>query len=164
VNTTTSKTQPALIGGLVLGVLSALPIISAGNICCCLWIISGGVLAAYLLQQNSPTPITQSDGALVGLLAGVVGAGVYLVLSIPITLLVAPMQHRMLQEFMDRAENMPPELRRYMSSYVGGVIGLMFGFVFMLIMGAIFSTIGGLLGAVFFRKALPPAPDSSSSS
>ncbi len=156
-NTTTSKTQPALVGGLVMGVLSALPIISAGNICCCLWIVSGGLVAAYLLQQNSPTPITQSDGAITGLLAGLAGAGVYLVVSIPITLLVAPLQHQVLQRLMDRANNMPPEFREYMSGYVGGVIGLLFGFVFMLIMGAIFSTIGGLLGAVFFRKPVPPA-------
>jgi hypothetical protein len=163
VNTTTSKTQPALIGGLVMGVLSALPIISAGNLCCCLWIISGGVLAAYLLQQNSPTPITQSDGAVTGLLAGVIGAVIYLILSIPITLLVAPMQHRMLQGLMDRANNMPPEFREYMGSYVGGAIGLVIGFAFMLVMGAIFSTIGGLLGAVFFRKPLPPADTTSSS-
>jgi ABC-type phosphate transport system permease subunit len=148
----------------VIGVLSALPIISAGNLCCCMWIISGGFLAAYLLQQDSPTPITQSDGAIVGLLAGIVGAGAYLVISIPITVLFAPMQHRMLQSFMDRAENMPPEFRHYMTSYVGGVIGLIFGFVFMLILGVIFSTIGGLLGAVFFRKPVPPTADSSSSS
>ncbi len=47
-----SKFQPALLGGLVLGVLSALPIVSIGNVCCCLWVISGGVLAAYLLQRN----------------------------------------------------------------------------------------------------------------
>ena len=43
-----------------------------------------------------------------------------------------------------------------MGGYVGGVIGLIFGFMFMLVLGAIFSTIGGLLGAVFFRKPLPP--------
>ena len=32
--------QPVLLGGLFLGVLSALPIISAGN-CCCLWTLGG---------------------------------------------------------------------------------------------------------------------------
>ena len=68
-----SKTQPALIGGLVMGVLSALPIVAAGNLCCCLWIISGGVVAAYLLQQNQSAPVTPGDGALVGLLAGMAG-------------------------------------------------------------------------------------------
>ena len=50
------KLQPALFGGLFIGVLSALPIINIGN-CCCLWVIGGGVLATYLMQQNHPYPI-----------------------------------------------------------------------------------------------------------
>ncbi len=57
-----------------MGVLSALPIISAGNLCCCLWVVSGGAVAAYILQQNQPTPLTPGDGAVIGLLAGIVGA------------------------------------------------------------------------------------------
>ena len=44
--------QPAVLGGVFIGVLSALPLISAGNCCCCLWVIGGGVVAAYLLQQS----------------------------------------------------------------------------------------------------------------
>ena len=55
-----------------MGVLSALPIISAGNACCCLWVVTGGFVAAYLFQQNRAAPITPADGALVGLLAGLV--------------------------------------------------------------------------------------------
>ena len=60
VSTTTKSpyAQPALIGGLVMGVLSALPIISAGNVCCCLWVVSGGAIAAYLFQQERAAPIT----------------------------------------------------------------------------------------------------------
>jgi len=58
------KFQPALFGGLFIGVLSALPIINIGN-CCCLWVIGGGVLATYLMQQNHPYPIAAADGALV---------------------------------------------------------------------------------------------------
>jgi hypothetical protein len=46
VNTTTSKLQPALIGGLVTGVLSALPFVNILNACCCLWVVTGGVVAA----------------------------------------------------------------------------------------------------------------------
>ena len=30
------RLQPALYGGLVIGVLSGLPIVSMGNCCCCL--------------------------------------------------------------------------------------------------------------------------------
>ena len=72
--------------------LSALPFITSVNVCCCLWVVSGGLVAAYLLQEREPNPIQVGDGALVGLLAGLIGAFVNVVLSIPITLLLAPMQ------------------------------------------------------------------------
>jgi hypothetical protein len=47
--------MPAFLGGLFIGVLSALPIISC---CCCLWMIGGGVLASYLQSQNQPASLT----------------------------------------------------------------------------------------------------------
>ena len=147
-----------------MGVLSALPIISAGNVCCCLWVVSGGLVAAYVLQQQEPTPIAQGDGALAGLLAGLVGAVVYLALSIPTTFLVAPMERAVFQRILDNAGNMPPEFREFFETYGQGgrysttmhVARFGIGFVMMLVVGAIFSTLGGLLGAIFFRKPLPP--------
>ena len=59
------------------GVLSSLPVINLGNACCCLWIVSGGVIAAYVMQQDQQTPLTPADGALVGLLAGLLGAVIF---------------------------------------------------------------------------------------
>ena len=64
---TASKTQPALLGGLFIGVLSALPVVNLGNCCCCLWVVAGGALAVYLLQQNDPAPVSTADAATVGL-------------------------------------------------------------------------------------------------
>lgn len=63
-----SKTQPALLGGVAIGVLSALPVINLAN-CCCAWILFGGGLAAYLMQQSYPHRVNVGDGALVGLMA-----------------------------------------------------------------------------------------------
>ena len=40
------RLQPAFWGGLFIGVLSALPLVNAGNCCCCLWVLCGGALAA----------------------------------------------------------------------------------------------------------------------
>lgn len=161
-STTTSRKQPALIGGLIMGVLSALPLVSAGNLCCCLWVVGGGVVAAYVLQQNQPTAITPGDGALVGLLAGIVGAFVYLLLSIPISILIAPMERRVMQRITESSSRMPPEFREYMSNYIGGGLRVALGFILMLCVGSIFSTLGGLLGAAIFRKHTPgtvdPAP------
>jgi len=157
--------QPALYGGLVIGVLSALPIIAAGNLCCCLWVISGGVVAAYVLQQREPLPITPGDGALVGLLAGIAGAFVCAAVSLPISFLVAPMERQIVQRVLENSGNMPPEFREMMERYSSGdirlslaahFVRLMVGFVVMLVLGSIFATLGGLLGAVFFRK--PPTP------
>ena len=141
-----------------MGVLSALPLVSAGNLCCCLWVVSGGVVAAYLLQQNQQTPVTAGDGALVGLLAGLVGAGVYLVLSIPITILIAPMERAVMRRLMENAGNMPPAFRDYMGTSIGGGLRIFFGFVMMLCAGSIFSTLGGLLGVAMFRKRPSAGP------
>jgi hypothetical protein len=151
-----SLTQPALIGGLVGGALSALPLISGGNLCCCLWIVSGGAVAAYLLQQNQSLPIEVGDGAVVGLFAGVIGAFVYLVLSIPINFLVGPMERVLFERLTETMGNLPPEFREYARNSVSATARLVLGFVLMLVLGAVFSTIGGLLGALIFKKKMPP--------
>jgi hypothetical protein len=148
-----------------MGVLSALPIIYFGNVCCCMWVISGGLVAAYVLQQNQSAPITPGDGALVGLLAGLTGAVIHLVLSIPIDLVMAPYERAMAQRMIEMAGDMPPWLsdmvqqasQRQLDMGIALVIArrILF-FIFMLFVGAIFSTLGGLLGAAIFRKDTPP--------
>jgi hypothetical protein len=165
VSTTTKSpySQPALIGGVVMGVLSALPIISFGNACCCLWVVSGGVVAAYVFQQERTTPLTPADGALVGLLAGLAGALIRTVIAVPIDLLVAPMEQAMLQRFLD-VGTFPPEARDMLERFgrrgaMGGayfVVGQIFGLMFWLFVGGVFSTLGGLLGALIFKKQTPP--------
>ena len=158
--------QPALIGGLVIGVLSSLPIISAGNVCCCLWVVSGGAVAAYLLQQNQTTPITPGDGALVGLYAGLIGAAVGFVISIPLSLVMAPMQRAMVERILQNAGDMPPAARQFLEnmsapSTAAGLMGRLvirvIIFCFTLVIWSIFSTLGGVLGAAIFKKSAPPA-------
>jgi len=146
--------QPAILGGLVIGILSALPIVNMGNCCCCLWVTSGGVLAAYLLQASSRGPIDPGDGALVGLLAGLVGAVVFLVISLPISVLAGPIQARMIERLIENASDLPEGMRGAFESMRTGSGGLsiVIGFAFQLVSGVVFSTIGGLLGALFFRR------------
>jgi hypothetical protein len=137
-------------------VLSALPLVGAFNACCCLWIVSGGAVSAYLLQQSDPEPIEVGDGAIAGLLAGLVGAFVNLVISIPVTLLMAPVMQRWIDLMSE--QGMPPEFREMIGSGVGSAVGIVVGFVFSLVAGVIFSTLGGVLGALIFRRPPPPAP------
>ena len=157
---TPNKTQPVLLGGAFIGVLSALPIISVGNLFCCLWIVGGGVIAAYLMQQSHPVAISLQDGAVGGFFAGIVGAFVYVIVAVPVQLLMAPIQRRVAQGILDAAGAIPPELRDLledMSSGVGGaIVGLMFMFFVLLVLGAIFATLGGVVGALMFRRNPQP--------
>jgi hypothetical protein len=138
-------------------VLSALPIVAAANVCCCLWVLVGGGVAAYLLQQNEPLPISAGDGALVGLIAGFIGAFVSLLLSIPITLLMSPVQQALFER-LAQGRSLPPEFERYISDGAMSGIGIAIGFVIMLFVGPAFGTLGGLAGAALFRKSAPPTP------
>lgn len=153
-----SKLQPALYGGLLLGVLSALPIINLGNACCCLWVMAGGAVAAYLLQANQAAPITPGDGATVGLLAGVIGALVQLILSIPVGLVMGPIQGRMIERVFQNAGDMPENMRPFMDAmrHTGfSILGAIFGFFVFLFLAMVFSTLGGLIGAALFKKQGP---------
>lgn len=153
-----AKTQPALLGGVAIGVLSALPVINVAN-CCCAWILFGGALAAYLMQANHPEPIQIGDGAIVGLLAGLTGAFVWLIISVPVNMVMAPFQSQMAQRILRDASDISPELRGLFEGMSGGPaigIGLIFGFFVMLVVSTTFGMLGGLFGALMFKKKQPP--------
>ncbi len=158
-----SKLQPALLGGLLLGVLSALPIVNIANACCCLWVLSGGALAAYLLQRNQSAPISSSDGALVGFGAGLVGAVVWQVLTVPVTLVMGPIQSRLIARLLD-AGDLPENVRQVFQTLQENagfsLRRFVLGGFFTMFVSLIFSTLGGLIGAGLFRtKVPPPQPD-----
>jgi hypothetical protein len=151
-------TQPVLLGGLFIGVLSALPIVSVAN-CCCLWIVGGGLLTARLAQQESPRPLSPGRGALLGLAAGIVGAFVWLIAAMALDVVIAPLQERMIAEMLRGAQDMPPNAREWLEMVAGRAstpMKFIAGFAFQ-IFGAVFSALGGLLGAAFFRRDVPPA-------
>ena len=81
--------QPAILGGLFIGVISGLPFISVINMCCCAGVIAGGVLVTYLLQQNSPVPVATSEAAIQGLLAGVIGGIVMTLITAALASVIA---------------------------------------------------------------------------
>ncbi|MGQ0733565.1 MAG: hypothetical protein ACT4QD_07925 [Acidobacteriota bacterium] len=160
-----SKVQPALLGGVAIGVLSALPLVNTLNVCCCAWVLFGGALAAYLMQQNHPAPVSTGDGALVGLMAGGVGAVVTSLLSIPMSLAMGPFQARILEQVLNRSAEMPPEVRSFLEQLQGSIgggaligVGFILSLIFSLVLFSIFGLIGGILGAVMFRKNVPPPP------
>ena len=80
------KLKPALIGGVILGILSAIPFINIPNICCCAWAIVGGIIAANIYIKASPMPVKPGDGAILGAIAGVIGGVINLIVGVPLQL------------------------------------------------------------------------------
>jgi hypothetical protein len=152
------RLQAAIWGGVFIGVLSALPIV---KLCCCLWVLCGGVLAAYLMQQNYPYAITAADGALVGLIAGVFGGVAATVISIPIDMMMAPFGRRLL-EWVVSNPDFPQETREFLeNASAQGVTAfrIVANLFLSVIVGGVFAMLGGLLGvALFKKKDLPPPP------
>ena len=145
--------MPALLGGLFIGVLSALPVVQICN-CCCLWIIAGGVLAAYLQQQNQPVSLTLAQGARIGLFAGLIGSVVWFAVDSALS----PVQARFVQGLMQNVRDLPPELQDFLdTAEASRTGGSLFGFAMMLIFGCLFAAIGGAIGAAYFKKDVPPA-------
>jgi len=154
------RLQPAFFGGLFLGVLSALPFVNLANCCCCLWAIAGGVLATYLRQQNSRYQVTAAEGALMGLMAGAIGAVIYVVISIPLQAITGPMQQQMFERMMSAQGDMPPEMRDLMDRMgSGAAVGVMgVALVINAVFYTVFALVGGLLGVALFKKDAPPPP------
>src|SRR5215207_2687958 len=95
------KLKPALIGGVILGVLSAIP---AVNYCCCIWALVGGLIAANMYIKASPNPVTPADGAIVGAMAGGVGVVLIIVVGIPLYLILGAAMLSMMQGVMQNAD------------------------------------------------------------
>ena len=154
-----SVLQSILFGGLFIGVLSALPLVNLGN-CCCLWITGGGALAAYLEQQRTRQTVLPARGAVLGLTAGIVGAVIWLLVDMVVDMAIGPLQQRMAAAMLSQSVDMPPEVRELLEAVSAGSsrpMRFVVGFFFQLFAGFVFSTLGGALGAVYFRRDVPPA-------
>lgn len=160
--------KPAIIGGLASGLLSVIPIISAGNCVCCLWVVVGGVLAVYFLAEQNQGKISPGGGALAGLLSGLVGACIVtIVLSVSIPFLgLRMLRHQMDQ--MRRIPGMPGGIEQFYGHFLNGRFVILTIIIAVLIVSgilfSIFGTLGGLLGSALFAKkqqtlqAPPPLP------
>jgi hypothetical protein len=149
----TKRHTPALLGGLFIGVLSSLPVISA---CCCLWAVCGGLLTAYLQQQNQPDPLETADAVLGGLLAGVIGAVLASLAFLVLTSLGGTSFEEIMREAFAQNSELPDEWRQRATDFLTGRNIALLIFVINVPMYAVFGMLGSLLGVAFFRKKLPP--------
>ena len=162
-NGTTSKMRAAAMGGLALGAASAVPVVNFLNCACCSLVLLGGVLSAYLYLRNLPPSAEPpwGDVAIVGLFAGLIGAAVTAVLSLPFAFfgMGAGMYEAMQETFAEA--DLPEPFRNMIATAGSGTLALgMIGVSFLLnlFVYALFSTLGALLGAALFGRRTPTAP------
>ncbi len=150
-----SVLKPAFLGGVALGVLSALPLV---NCCCLLWLGGGGLLAVYLLRQDYAGEIAAGLGAKAGFLAGMIGALFWQILEVPIAYITrSSHQTEQIQEFL-RNQNFPAETLQVVEKILPLLaeplhpVVLIFGLLSKVLACGILTTIGGVLGAAFWGK------------
>lgn len=154
--------KPAAVGGLLLGILSSLPFISCA---CCVWVIGGGALAAYLYVKEAPAMVTLGHGVYLGLLAGIIGSVIIGLFQIPL-LFMSPEGSReifeQVRQTMDKIPGYPEEYRESfmeLSSREGFI-----SFFYILSMGlqlvlnCLLAMLGGALGVAIFEKRQPGDP------
>ncbi len=158
--------KPALAGGVLLGILSALPIINFFNCVCCAWVIGGGVLAAYMYVKDSPVPVTLGRGVGLGLVTGLIGTIVCALFSLPMYLMLYRGGRlsfaEQLRQTLDQVPNIPSETREALRAMAdrGGmdVLVLVFGLLFMFVIYSLFAMLGGAVGVALFEKRKLGAP------
>lgn len=163
--TESSSQQPALIGGLIAGFLSVLPIAQAGNACCCLWAWVGGAVAIKMFVERSPQRVTWEEALKVAAIAGLLAAIIRIFIGTPIDLATIPAQIRWMEEFAngmaDPQKQRMLELLSELRSLSSGQIVLRYLLpisVFWALILFVFTVLGGFLGLTLFEKRAKTLP------
>jgi hypothetical protein len=150
------KLRPALIGGALIGIISAIPIINWINCFCCAGVIIGGILAVHLYNKNLVGfELTSSDGVTIGLMAGASGA----LISTILTSLITGGVKRQIDRVLEYSGEMPPELEDALlriQQMGGEMFFVIVGLIFTLVIYSIFGIIGGLIAVSIFKKRQLP--------
>ena len=150
--------KPAFLGAIILGVLSAIPLV---NCCCFLWVSGAGIVAVYFLRQEYSGEITPGLGAKLGFLTGILGALFWQVLELPISYIKSPEAARQLQELL-KNQNIPSQALPFIERIMDfakdpfNPLLLIIGISFKLLACGILTTLGGVLGSAFWGKPKSP--------
>ena len=138
-----NRTKAAIIGGVIAGVLSGLPIVGG---CCFLWALAGGFLALFIYIKGAPGPMEMADAAKLGAMAGGIGAAISVVIGIPFFLLG-------IGASAIGNSDLPNAGISTGIMAAGGVLGLILRAVFVVV----FAVLGAVIGAAVLAKKGPGA-------
>jgi len=145
-----------LIGGGIGGLLSGIPLINSCNCLCCMWVILGGVVSAYILVYSARGWPTDGEGAIVGVGSGVM-AGIVAGLISFLQILVMGKDKYMGQfQGSFQGQNLPPEFQQALEQWLqmwneSFFVFFLLGAIFNVIIFTGFAVLGGIIGIRIFR-------------
>ena len=152
-------TKPALMSGILLGVLTTLPVVNLG---CLLWIGGAGILTVYFFRSENKVLISSRMGANLGFLTGLCGAVVWQLLEIVLIFITGPeaIQEGMqeVREMILKIENLPPDsfqTLEQMMELFGNPLNLnviLISLIIKVFICGTLTTLGGVLGANLFGQ------------
>lgn len=142
--------MPALYGGAIMAVISAVPGLNLINCLCCAGVMFGGFMAVFFYKKEmlpGMQALTSKDGMQLGALAGVFGGIIGGLLSIVIMSIAGNIGGEMVLQFMESfKESIPPEAWDQMEQGIREGEFSAFNFIIGIIIDVIFGLVGGLIG------------------
>ena len=152
-------TKPALMSGILLGVLTTLPVV---NLACLLWVGGAGILTIYFFRSENTVLISSRMGANLGFITGLFGAAVWQLLEIALIFITGPegIQEGMqeVREMILKIENLPPDsfqTLEQMMELFGNPLNLnviLISLIIKVFICGTLTTLGGVLGANLFGQ------------
>jgi hypothetical protein len=162
------KLIPALYGGVIMAVISAIPFINFINCFCCAGIMLGGFLGVFFYKNNftpDTPPFTSGDCMGVGALAGVFGAVIGTVLAYASLMLFGNiMGDYILNMIRNMNLEIPPEAWDAMEESMSTgmtFISMFIQLISSLVLDSIFGLLGGLIAYSVYKPkgaVMPSAP------
>jgi hypothetical protein len=140
--------KPAALGGLLMTVLSNIPYLMYGNVLCCLWIQLGGGLTVWLLDKQRPGSVKYSDGALAGVLSGLIAAIISTILFIPIQIFFMTPEWAATMKAQFEQGQMPPAAMDMAMRFMAPGFDMsrtLIVLVLSMVINGLFAMIGGII-------------------
>jgi len=161
-----SKLKPALISGVIFGIVSVIPLVGALNCVCCAWLLVCGIVAVKMFISNNPSPVSSSEGATVGALAGAVAGIISNMVSWTINIVkMRDLSTEQIRQEFEKALAQQPNLTAEQYDQVIKIMDIILGslplfiilfFLVGIIIMTIFGALGGVIGVKLFKGKTPP--------
>ncbi len=147
-----AKTQSIFLGALVIGLLGT-SYLGLINLACCAGVIIGAMVGIWHYTNENALTISTGQGAVMGALAGVIGAVIAFALNYLLSTIGVGGLEELQQSFFERfySEEQLEAMREMQESSSSGMFK-MIGFFIGIVINSIFGAVGGAIGAAVFKK------------